>query len=70
MLRWRSRALVAALRQANARLREVVGAKDAQLAAAQAQIEICAGRADRGPEAPPGQGLLHLVQAAFLRQPV
>ena len=35
---------MAALRQANARLREVVGAKDAQLAAAQAQIDVLAER--------------------------
>ena len=38
------RALVAALREANARLREVVEAKDAQLAEAQAQIGMLAGR--------------------------
>jgi transposase len=38
------RALVAALREANARLREVIEAKDALLAAAQAQIEVLAGR--------------------------
>ncbi len=40
------RALVAALRQANARLREVVEAKDAQLAAAQAQIGVLTGRVE------------------------
>ena len=38
------RALVAALREANARLREVVEAKDAQLEAAQAQIAVLSGR--------------------------
>jgi transposase len=38
------RALVAALREANARLREVIEAKDAQLEAAQAQIAVLSGR--------------------------
>jgi len=38
------RALVAMLREANARLRELAGAKDAQLAAAQAQIGVLTGR--------------------------
>jgi transposase len=38
------RALVAALREANARLRDVVEAKDAQLEAAQAQIAVLSGR--------------------------
>jgi transposase len=40
------RALVASLREANARLREVVEAKDAQLAAAQAQIGVLTGRVE------------------------
>jgi len=38
------RALVAALREANARLRSVIEAKDAQLQAAQAQIAVLSGR--------------------------
>jgi len=38
------RALVAALHEANARLREAIEAKDAQLAAAQAQIGVLTGR--------------------------
>ncbi len=38
------RALVAALREANARLRDVIEAKDAQLAAVQAQIAVLSGR--------------------------
>jgi uncharacterized protein DUF6444 len=38
------RALVAALHEANARLREAIEAKDAQLAAAPAQIGVLTGR--------------------------
>lgn len=56
-------ALVAALRAANARLREVIEAKDAQLAVAEAAL-VAAEEGFTG--AAPGQGFLDVVAAAVV----